>query len=162
MLTCLWNFFPGLKKWRAFSDRCTVRWENTANTNFVGIFLQLFSVFGSPIAVGYAVHWHSLQLIAISYSALWCWPDLKILFVNRPYLWSVCCLAGLKDDKPSNSHLPLKRATGGVKFPVFKGILSFPSNRWDHKCILHGEGKNETIYCSKSVLKDEIIEYCST
>lgn len=40
--------------------------------------------------------------------------------MNRPYLWSVESLAGSEADKPSNSHLPLKRARGGVKFMVFK------------------------------------------
>lgn len=86
-------------------------------------FLSLLML-SSPIAVDYAVHWHSLQLIVISYSGLWCRPDLKILFVNRPYLWSVESLAGLQADKPSNSHLPLKRARGSVWFIVFKAPLS--------------------------------------
>ena len=79
-----------------------------------------FLMLSSPMAADYALHWHSLQLIVISYSGLWCRPDLKILFVNRPYLWSVGSLAGSGADKPSNSHLPLKRARGSVKFMVFK------------------------------------------
>lgn len=101
--------------------KCT--FADKVSTNFVPLFLSP-ALLSSPVAVDYAVHWHSLQLIAISHSALWCWPDLKILFVNRPYLWSVGCLAGLEADKPSNSHLPLKRARGGVRFILFKGLLS--------------------------------------
>lgn len=92
-------------------------------TNLVLLSLS-HPLLSSPVAVDYSLHWHSLQLIAISHSALWCWPDLKILFVNGPYLWSVGCLAGLEADKPSNSHLPLKRARGGVRFTLFKGLLS--------------------------------------
>lgn len=64
----------------------------------------------------------------ISYSGLWCRPDLKILFVKRPYLWSVESLAGSEADEPSNSHLPLKRARGSVRFTVFKAapLSTFP------------------------------------
>lgn len=84
----------------------------------------------SPMAADYAVHWHSLQLIVISYSGLWCSPDLKILFVKRPYLWSVESLAGLEADKPSNSYLPLKRARGGEWLLVFKAPLASFIRMW--------------------------------
>lgn len=79
----------------------------------------------------YAVHWHSLQLIVISYSALWCRPDLKILFVKRPYLWSVESLAGWETDKPSNSHLPLQWARGlGMAHGVQSTPLHHLYRRW--------------------------------
>ena len=93
----------------------------TAATTAVHFFNLLMLCFS--IAADYAVHWHSLRLIVISYSGLWCGPDLNILFVNRPYLWSVESLAGAETDEPSISHLPLKRARGGVRFVLFKGSL---------------------------------------
>lgn len=108
-------------------------WDKS-EINFVSLFPNLL-LLSSPIAVDYAVHWHSYQLIVISYSALWSRLDLKILFVNRPYLWSVERLAGLEADKPSNRHLPLKRARGSVRFTVFKAPLSSFIIMWDDASV---------------------------
>lgn len=108
--------------------------RDKSEINFVSLFPNLL-LLSSLIAVDYAVHWHSYQLIVISYSALWSRLDLKILFVNRPYLWSVERLAGLEADKPSNRHLPLKRARGSVRFTVFKASLSSFIIMWDDASV---------------------------
>lgn len=75
-----------------------------------------------------ALHWNSHGLIVISYSSLWCWPDLNILFVRRPYLWSVESLAGWEADKPGNSHLPPKAAKAKARSGMFKAPCAAPSS----------------------------------